>query len=63
LLSRGVPRAYLDCRLTVARGLPGFHRAPSHCAARTFLWRQAPATILTHPRPQLSKCRTGVIGW
>jgi hypothetical protein len=31
--------------LSTPKRLPGFHRAPSLCAARTFLWR-APAIIL-----------------
>ena len=48
LLSRGMPRANLDCRRAVAARLPGFHRAPSLCAARTFLWRR---NASDHPCP------------
>ena len=39
LLSRGKPRANLDCRRRLPGRLPGFHQAPLLCAARTFLWR------------------------
>lgn len=47
--SRAVARAPIwtvDARLPAR--LPGFHRAPSLCAARTFLWRQSASD---HPCP------------
>jgi hypothetical protein len=44
-------RADLDCRRSSRR--PGFHRAPSLCAARTFLWRNAS----DHPSARILGCQ------
>lgn len=46
----------VDVRLPVR--LPGFHRAPTLCAARTFLWRLSASDHPCPPILRLSRCRT-----
>ncbi len=46
----------VDVRLPVR--LPGFHRAPTLCAARTFLWRLSASDHPCPPILKLSRCRT-----
>ena len=40
--------------------LPGFHRAPTLCAARTFLWRRDASDHPCPPFLKFSRCRTSL---
>ena len=63
---KGLPRSGLCCShaeacrsgLSTPKRLPGFHRAPSLCAARTFLWRLRASDHPCPPILRLSMCRT-----